>query len=527
MAEVVVEREDSLANVSLESEEVEKNKQEAKQQHQSESDPDEGYVETRSQRQAWLEYVLMALCNIAWTIDASLLPTFFHEYQELFKVSQTELSMLATVKGVVAAMFAFPAGFVGELLPRPQVIGLGMLFWAGGLMICGMAGSFQVMVCGRMLNGMGLGIVQPLLMSLVADRNPPAKRGTAFGGLFFTGNVVNTIFTQVATRYAAVHVFGVAGWRLSILGVAAFSASIGLLIMRKIRETNEEELAERRKQEGLFTVFVKNLPKVWSLFRYPTFVLVLCQGAPGTAPWTVFPFFTQWLELSCFTHGQTSWIYSAFGWGNAFSCLLSGLLLNFVTRHFPDHGPPSLANFSVAVGFPFLVLIFFILPKPSGEGQTDFADVFSYSTTFLFFGLGAAMCGVINKKVFSDIVPSSIYTYVFAVDQLIEQTLGSLAPLSVGVLTDVVFGYDKDKASEGECNAEEAKKLGMGMFWVCNFAWAICFSVYVGMHWTYPKDRRRQLALRAAKAHTDEEKAIDCSKDFSTESEPSQDAFTV
>lgn len=144
----------------------------------------------------------------------------------------------------------------------------------------------------------------------------------------------------------------------------------------------------------------------------------------------------------------------------------------------------------------------------------------------LGFGLGAAMCGVINKKVFSDIVPSSIYTYVFAVDQLIEQTLGSLAPLSVGVLTDVVFGYDKDKAGEGECDAEEAKKLGMGMFWVCNFAWAICFLVYVGMHWTYPKDRRRQLALRAAKAHAEEEKSIDHSKD-PTESEPSQDAFTV
>jgi len=81
-----------------------------------------------------------------------------------------------------------------------------------------------------------------------------------------------------------------------------------------------------------------------------------------------------------------------------------------------------------------------------------------------------------------------------------DQTLGSLAPLSVGVLTDVVFHYDKDAVKEGECSPAEARKLGMGMFWVCNVAWVICFAVYIGMHWTYPKDRRQQLALRMGKA---------------------------
>jgi len=146
-----------------------------------------------------------------------------------------------------------------------------------------------------------------------------------------------------------------------------------------------------------------------------------------------------------------------------------------------------------------LALIYFCLPKPEALGEGS-DDVGAYFITFLAFGLGAAMCGVINKKVFSDIVPSEIYTYVFAIDQLIEQTLGSLAPLSVGVLTDVVFHYDKDAVKEGECSPAEARKLGMGMFWVCNVAWVICFAVYIGMHWTYPKDRRRQLALRMGKA---------------------------
>jgi len=110
------------------------------------------------------------------------------------------------------------------------------------------------------------------------------------------------------------------------------------------------------------------------------------------------------------------------------------------------------------------------------------------------------MCGTINKKVFSDIVPPEIFTYVFAIDQVIEQSIGNVFPLTLGLLVDEVFDYDVSVVEKGGCAPSEGNKLGMGMFIVCNVAWAICFSVYLGMHCTYPKDRRQQLALRDMKA---------------------------
>jgi len=61
---------------------------------------------------------------------------------------------------------------------------------------------------GRCLNGIGVGIVQPLLLSLVADKNPPTKRGSAFGSIYFTGAVCNTLFTYVATKYSVENVAG-------------------------------------------------------------------------------------------------------------------------------------------------------------------------------------------------------------------------------------------------------------------------------------------------------------------------------
>jgi len=278
-------------------------------------------------------------------------------------------------------------------------------------------------------------------------------------------------------------------------------------------------------QQTFASVFVKNMPKVFQLFKYPTFVLILCQGAPGTAPWTVFPFFIQWLELSCFTHAQTALIMSAFGWGGAFSNLLSGWLLNLVARRFPDHGPPTIANFSVAIGIPFLLLLFYILPTPMAIGEGA-GMVPAFVITFLAFGLGAAMCGTVNKKVFADIVPASIFTYVFAIDQLVENAIGNFAAVAVGVITDKAFHYNREVAEDGECAPEESHKLGMGMFVVCNVAWAICFTVYLGMHCTYPKDRRRQLLLRRAAAL--EKKPVQSEVESSeSTAEPSQSEQSV
>mmetsp|Transcript_67377 Transcript_67377/g.206357 ORF Transcript_67377/g.206357 Transcript_67377/m.206357 type:complete len:200 (-) Transcript_67377:86-685(-) len=186
-----------------------------------------------------------------------------------------------------------------------------------------------------------------------------------------------------------------------------------------------------------------------------------------------------------------------FGWGIAFSNLVTGLLLNFVSTRFPNHGPPTMANFSVAVGLPFLVLFYFVFPKPPHLNAATASDMWVYSIGFLLFGLGCGMCGTINKKVFSDVVPPTIFTYVFAVDALIEQGVGNLATLAVGVVTDKVFHYDASAAESGDCAPEQASRLGQGMFWVCTVAWAVCFTVYLGMQCTYPRDRRRQLALHA------------------------------
>lgn len=158
----------------------------------------------------------------------------------------------------------------------------------------------------------------------------------------------------------------------------------------------------------------------------------------------------------------------------------------------PQRLSAEFSGAQVAIGIPFLAWFFFILPKPEEMGAGS-SYVPIYTVSFFAFGLMAAMCGTVNKKVFADIVPSELFTYIFAMDQLIEQGIGNLFPLVMGVVIDQVLGFDTSTVEAGSCAPDEGEKLGMGMFVICNVAWVICFSVYLGMHCTYPKDRRRHL----------------------------------
>merc|ERR1712066_246759 len=100
-----------------------------------------------------------------------------------------------------------------------------------------------------------------------------------------------------------------------------------------------------------------------------------------------------------------------------------------------------------------------------------------------------AYCGIINAKVFADIVPQSVFTYVYAVDRAIEGTIGASGSPAVGILTDNVFHYNKTAAQSGDCSPPDAQSLGMGVYSISLVSWTICFLCYSAMHWTYPVDR--------------------------------------
>lgn len=461
---------------------------------EKERDVDYGWVENRTYSKQWLEYVLLNIVFIAYQVDNQLLQTFGHQLQVAFKVSQSQLGMMSTVKGWTSMCVGIPTAFITERVPRTQLLCVGCLIWGAGLVVCGIAWTWPLILVGRLINGVGLGMVKPLCFSLVADKNPPSSRGMAFGVMSFASNLGITLIIPLCISVSDADIHGMEGWRWCCIVIGVVSGLIGLAVWRLVDEPTKMEVPEGSVWSG----FVENMPKVVQLFKYPTFVLLCAQGGPGTMPWTLVGSFPQWLQLLCFTNPQSAFINSGFNLGNTFCPLIAGALLTLAVRKCPNHGPPSIANFATGVSVPLSMIIFLLLPKPDFYNGAAKGTVDLYTFVLFVTGLVVGMCGAVNATVFSLIVPSSLYTYAYAWDTALEGAIGNMAPIAVGIISDKVFHLDKEAAQSEDCDQSTGVALGNSMLTVFSVGWGICFLIYLGMQITYPIDRKRALAEQAA-----------------------------
>jgi MFS family permease len=108
--------------------------------------------------------------------------------------------LVLVVMNVAYAGSSYPAGRLSDRLPRFPLLLLGFAVLALADVLLAIAWTPLLVVCGVLVWGLHMGLVQGLLSALVADTAPPAARGTAFGML--------NLVLGVATLIASV----VAGW---------------------------------------------------------------------------------------------------------------------------------------------------------------------------------------------------------------------------------------------------------------------------------------------------------------------------
>jgi MFS family permease len=79
-------------------------------------------------------------------------------------------------------IFDIPAGFLADRLglSRTMILGLGILF--GASLLAGFASSYWVLLCGRVLEGIGSSIYVSAAIAFVLLSSDAAKRGTNIGG---------------------------------------------------------------------------------------------------------------------------------------------------------------------------------------------------------------------------------------------------------------------------------------------------------------------------------------------------------
>jgi len=145
-----------------------------------------------------------------------------------FDVSLGMLGLAMGVQGFTNAVFQLPFGYLSDSYDRRFVLALSMGLSTASVFVVALAPTFEVLLVGQALLGIGIAGHHPVHFPLLADASPEHLRARAFSVRGFLGSLGFAAPPVVVT--AAVAVPGLT-WRHAIGAIGLFGAVYTLLTL--------------------------------------------------------------------------------------------------------------------------------------------------------------------------------------------------------------------------------------------------------------------------------------------------------
>jgi MFS family permease len=141
---------------------------------------------------AWviLAVVYLSMMVMAWTLFkiSPLMPVLM----QAFQIDLTRAGYLMSIIAGAGLLLALPSGMLLHRLGPKVILALAMGFMAAGSTAGAISGSFSVLLCSRLLEGVGIGLVGLTAPAIIAMWFPPDRQGIPMG-LWATSMPVGSI----------------------------------------------------------------------------------------------------------------------------------------------------------------------------------------------------------------------------------------------------------------------------------------------------------------------------------------------
>ena len=177
--------------------------------------------------------VLAMIYGVAlfYMVSFYLIPVQLPFYLKNLDNSSASAAGLAIAASTLASAIAsLRYGVVKERLGYVQIVSLSFGVAAVGYFIIGIAGSYNLVLIGLIMAGLGFGLLMPNLNVWLSSIVDDAVRGRALGGLttfFFLGQFFSPIISQPITNSVGL------GRTYSLTGIALLIVAIVFLCLRK------------------------------------------------------------------------------------------------------------------------------------------------------------------------------------------------------------------------------------------------------------------------------------------------------
>lgn len=388
--------------------------------------------------------------------DMFIMPAIIPELTQEYGVSATAIGWAGSAFMLAGALLGLAFGAATDRYSRKRLLIVTVLLGEVPCLLTGVrffTGTFEGFVMMRLLTGIGVGGIYPIIFSLLADLVSERHRAKAsalvdiFWGLGMLSGPLWAAFA-LTTDY---------GWRLAFILAALPSVPLVLLYAWLGTEPR------RGGSQGLDSA---NNALTWrrtarELFSRRSNVLLFLQGIPGSLPWGLLPFWviSFYREVRGFDTVSATGLWEIFGVTTVFGTLLWASIGDWLFNRRPRYSA-ILCTIVIAIGMlPMFALFNFEWPR--------------YQDYLLLAMCGGLMISVASANIrafLMNINPPEQRGSAFAVYNLMD-TIGKGVGPAVGGL---MLAATQDFA------------------WMLNIAvsfWSLCVVVFVGVIFTIDQDR--------------------------------------
>lgn len=187
---------------------------------------------------------------------------------DAYRVSSAAAGWMVTVFAVTYACAAPFFGWISDRKGRRSFIAFGLLLFAVSNALTAYAPSFAWLIMSRVLAGLSVAAITPLIYAIIGDIAPPARRGTwlsiAVSGhltALWAGAPIGTLLEQVL------------GWRSVFVVMAVMGAVLAAVNFKTWKSRPQKRLTESAAEGNLLRMLGSVcVTAVWAIAMYALYV---------------------------------------------------------------------------------------------------------------------------------------------------------------------------------------------------------------------------------------------------------------
>lgn len=186
-------------------------------------------------RYAWRMFVLILFCYTVVSFYRTCVGSIAVELMNDFRVGAALLALMSSAYFYPYALVQIPAGIVADRWGTRKTLALGLLTGGLGGVVFALAPGVSLAVFGRVLMGLGMGLLFVPALRGALYWFPPHKHVLVTGILISSG-----YGGMMMATYPLIFLTHFSGWRGAMLAVGAFTMGLGLLAWLLLRDRPQD-----------------------------------------------------------------------------------------------------------------------------------------------------------------------------------------------------------------------------------------------------------------------------------------------